>query len=148
MYIRTYVFVSFETTPVIRIQILIDPTFNNMYISELRIFTQHKLFVTRSRVQSMYVSTNHHDKINEQRLPHLSAVSILLPSRSRIRPIILYNGCAHSCWTNNICQKLSISFTDWYSIRRVWKLNPHRTAQDCDRFNLLYGDGRDHGIHG
>ena len=28
MYIRTYVFVSFETTPVIRIQILIDPTFN------------------------------------------------------------------------------------------------------------------------
>ena len=29
MYIRTYVFVSFETTPVIRIQILIDPTFNS-----------------------------------------------------------------------------------------------------------------------
>ena len=28
MYIRTYVFVSFETTPVVRIQILIDPTFN------------------------------------------------------------------------------------------------------------------------
>ena len=29
MYIRTYVFVSFETTPVVRIQILIDPTFNS-----------------------------------------------------------------------------------------------------------------------
>ena len=29
MYMCTYVFVSFETTPVVRIQILIDPTFNN-----------------------------------------------------------------------------------------------------------------------
>ena len=33
MYIRTYVFVSFKTTPVIRIQILIDPTFNTLFTS-------------------------------------------------------------------------------------------------------------------
>ena len=38
MYIRTYVFVSSETIPVIRIQILIDPTFNNALEGFLPIF--------------------------------------------------------------------------------------------------------------
>ena len=35
MYIRTYVFVSFETTPVVRIQILIDPIFNRLPIATI-----------------------------------------------------------------------------------------------------------------
>ena len=56
MYIRTYVFVSFETTPVVRIQILIDPTFNTKldWTRDNQIFLRYKKW--KSKIELIFRS--------------------------------------------------------------------------------------------
>ena len=55
MYIRTYVFVSFETTPVVRIQILIDPTFNKEDLEKLYITLEYDSPVHKMRYEGIHL---------------------------------------------------------------------------------------------